>query len=131
MNGRESLAYVQGNLQLKTSAETEGCFECACAGDVSFSALQAKDEPLAKMLGPDVYRRRVLLDFAKVGFLDSTGVSWLITCQKRFAKDGGIMVLHSMPPLARAVIDLLRLNKILHLQPDIGAARTYALRAKP
>jgi anti-anti-sigma factor len=122
-------AIVQDNLDLTVFAENEGCTEIECAGDVGFATVQPENEPLLQLLGPDVYSRRVLLNFEKVGQLYTSGISWLIICRKRFAQNGGVLVLHSISPLVNQVIKLLNLERVLHIRPDLPSARAFALQA--
>ena len=58
-------------------------------------------EPLSDLLGPDVYQGRVLLDMSEVEVLDSSGVSWLLSCHKKFRTAEGNLLLHSLSRLGR------------------------------
>src|SRR5947209_5978973 len=87
--------------------------------------------PLAAAAGPDVYARRVLLGLEGVTWLDTWGIGWLMSCHKRFLKDGGRLVLHSVPPAVEPSLRLLRLDQVLHLAADEAAARRLALAGAP
>ncbi len=72
---------------------------------------------------PDVYSRRVLLDLAGTEYIDSTGVSWLLTCHKRCREGGGKLVLHSLNPLVKQVLQVLKLDRVLHIADSADKAR--------
>lgn len=102
-----------------------------CEGTVSSADISADGgDPLEQLLGEDVFSRRVLLDMNKVPFIDSSGVSWLISRHGRFADGGGILVLHSVPPVVQQVFDLLRLHQVLNLARDEAAAYAVASKGK-
>jgi hypothetical protein len=58
-------------------------------------------------------------------------VSWLIINHKRFREGGGMLVLHSVPPLVDQVFRLLKMYLVLNIQPDEAAARAAALGGRP
>ena len=85
-----------------------------CEEDISMTLLPEGD-PLVAAVGDgvdNVYTRVVLLNCQGTKFIDSSGLSWLLICQKRFKESGGRLILHSVPPLVRQPIDLLRLDKV-------------------
>lgn len=79
-------------------------------------------EPLGDALGSQAYHHRVLLDMAGVELLDSSGVSWLLSCNKRFREGGGRLVLHSMSDIAHNVIKVLNLQSVFRIAPDVEQA---------
>lgn len=98
-------------------------------GKVTQNAFGAQDEPLRSQFGPDVYRQGVLVDLSGSEFLDSRGVGWMLKCHKRFREAGGIFVLHSIPPVIREVLDVLRMDLVFDLADDEQAARAKASAA--
>jgi anti-sigma B factor antagonist len=101
-----------------------------CAEDLSLLEVQQADLALDNLLGPDCYRRRVLLNLARASYIDSAGVGWLLLCHKRFQEAGGCLVLHSLPPMVVHVFELLGLSSILNLADDEEAARALAERGR-
>ena len=98
-----------------------------CEGHISVSGAGPEGpNPLDDVLGPSGFARKVLVDLTKATFLDSSGVSWLIRCQNEFARHGGMLVLHSMPPVVKQVFDLLRLSSLFNLAADQPAAEALA-----
>lgn len=112
-------------------AETDEYVHLACAGDLDFAALPAEGNPLAELIGPEGYTRRVLLNCERLLFLDTAGISWLIEQHKRFVASGGRLVLYAVPPVVEQLLKLLQLQRVLHVSPDLPAARALALGDKP
>jgi anti-anti-sigma factor len=127
----EGQELVEAGLHLRVTAMADNCVQVECAGNVDAAALPAGSDLLARLLGADIYSRRVLLDFEKVEILDTGGITWLIESQKRFEQGGGRLVVHSLPPLACQVIKLLHVDRLVNIQPDLAAARVFARGGKP
>ena len=83
-------------------------------------------DPFRQILGPDVYKRTVLLDMQQSNYLDSMCVGWLLSAHKRFRENGGRLVIHSLQPLASNVISLLRLNTVFQMAGDTQKALDLA-----
>jgi anti-sigma B factor antagonist len=98
-----------------------------CEGQITLSHIKPGLDHLEQVAGLGVYSRRVLLDLEKTSYIDSAGIGWLMTCHKRFKSYGGRMVLHSIPPLIRQTLDLLKLHRIFALAVDEESARRMAL----
>ena len=82
----------------------------------------ASSDLLGGTLAPVGYDRRVLLSLADVTFVDSTGLGWLLKCNKLFRDAGGTLVIHSIPPVVLDVINVMRLSQILKLCDDEESA---------
>lgn len=76
------------------------------------------DEPLSMAIGSEAYQRRVLLNLSAVTRMDTSGVNWLLTLQKRMDAVGGRLVLHSLSPAARSVVRVLNLHGALRVAAD-------------
>jgi len=96
------------------------------AGSVTQQEVVLLADPLSDLLGPEAYHRRVCMDLGNTGFLDSSGINWLILCHKRFREHGGRMVLHSTPPLVMNVIKILKLQRVLDIADNPQAAKALA-----
>ncbi|QDU95364.1 STAS domain-containing protein [Lignipirellula cremea] len=88
------------------------------SGSLDFHQLSPLDEPLSDVLGHDAYKKTVIMNMRAVDTLDSSGVGWLLTCQKQFRSSGGSLVLHSLSPTARNVLRVLNLQRVLRLADD-------------
>ena len=82
-------------------------------GKITQSDISPLREPLSDLLGPEVYEGRVLLDMSEVEVLDSSGVSWLLSCHKKFRTSDGNLLLHSLSPSVSNVLRVLNLDTIL------------------
>ena len=118
-------------MQLFLTSEDENVTCVAAQGDISQSRFPANvSNPLEDLLGPECYKRRVLLDLNQAGFIDSSGIGWLMACHRRFLAGGGQLVVHSVPPMIDQVMQLLRLPTILTIKPDQAAALALVAPAK-
>ena len=118
-------------MQLTLTSQNDTAICVAVQGDISQSRFPANvNNPLEDLLGSDCYQRRVVLDFEQGGFIDSSGIGWLMACHKRFLAAGGLIVLCSLPPMIEQVIQLLRLHSILTIKPDPAAALALVSQVK-
>jgi anti-anti-sigma factor len=103
-------------------SEREGVTCVAIAGRITFGTLEPGQDPLTPQV-PDIYSRRVMFDLSGTDYIDSTGVSWLLTCHKRCREAGGKLVLHSINPMVKQVLQVLKLEKVLRLADNAEGAR--------
>lgn len=82
-----------------------------------------KQNPFESVLGPAWSTTKVLLDMKPVSFIDSSAIGWLIDANKQFKAQGGKLVLHSIQPKVRQVLDLLHLGKALTMTDGETAGR--------
>lgn len=109
-------------MRLELLSEDGGIARLAVAGDVTQKTLAAVADPLTGLLGESGYSRSVALDLHSVDTLDSSGVGWLLACQKRFRTAGGTFVLHSLSPFVRDTLKVLKMHLIFRLAEDEKAA---------
>jgi anti-anti-sigma factor len=110
-------------MELFLTAEDDASTSIVVQGDISQSQFPANtNNPLEELLGPDCYKRNVLMDLNQGGFIDSSGIGWLMGCNRRFQAAGGRLILHSVPPMIEQVIQLLRLQSILVIKTDQASA---------
>lgn len=119
-------APLQGEMRLRLIGEQEGALHVDGEGDLCPTELLPGNDPLVQLLGPEVFSRKVLLGLEKATFLDTRGVSWLVSWHANFQEAGGVLVLHSLPPRVRYVLRLLRLDQVLHTAADLAAAHARA-----
>jgi len=63
-------------------------------------------------------RSRLVLDLAGVTFIDSSGLSVLVTTLKTARAAGGDVVLLRLPPTVRSLIQLTRLHRVFLIFDD-------------
>jgi ABC-type transporter Mla MlaB component len=114
------------DLELSLSAEEADQVLVQCAGDIRLPDFQPEKDPLVKLLGPQVYSRKVLLNLERANLLDTSGISWLIHCHENCERAGGMLVLHAIPLRIRHLLQLLHLDHLLHTTTDLASAREIA-----
>jgi ABC-type transporter Mla MlaB component len=128
MNSTTLPTLREWNLELSLQADEPDLLQIQCAGDVILPDFRPENEPLVKLLGPQVYSRKLLLDMEKTNCLDTSGISWLIFCHERCQRAGGDLILYAIPLRVRYVLQLLRMEDLLHTAADLAAARAIALK---
>ncbi|MDX1948637.1 MAG: STAS domain-containing protein [Pirellulaceae bacterium] len=84
-------------------------------GRVTQQDLISHRDPLYDLLGPEGYRRQVRLDLSETSYLDSSGVSWLLTCQRRIREAGGRLTLCRPHPVIANVLRVLKLEAVFEV----------------
>ena len=102
--------------------ERDGVTTVAIVGRITFATLEPGQELLTAEVS-DIHSRRVLFDLSGTDYIDSTGVSWLLTCHKKCREAGGKMIIHSLNPLVKQVLQVLRLDRVLHIAENAEKAR--------
>jgi len=69
---------------------------------------------------PDV--RQVVLDLSRVEFIDSAGCGVLVWLHKELLQRGGGLTVSNVTAPVRAMFDILRMQRVLHIQPPASAA---------
>src|SRR5947208_1436562 len=72
-------------MRLNLLPSEDGITRLASEGDITLLEVQGCVNPLQGVLGPDGFRRRVLLSLEQSCFIDSAGVGWLILSHKKFS----------------------------------------------
>jgi anti-anti-sigma factor len=115
-------------MHLKLISDDDHLTLVEVSGRITPDSFSHESEPLAALLGPGTYHRRVLLSLANSEYINSSGVGWLLVCHKRFRDAGGRLVIHSIPQLIRSVLDVLKMDQVFHLAGDADSARHMAAR---
>ncbi|WP_299490234.1 STAS domain-containing protein [uncultured Shewanella sp.] len=68
---------------------------------------------------------RLIMDLHQVEFIDSSGLSVLISAMKKANQEGGEVVLLSPSDGVRALIELTRLHQVFHIYESQPAAIDY------
>jgi anti-anti-sigma factor len=96
-------------------------------GEITMRDFSAEGpDPFETLLGAGWGAHKVVLDFSRVTFVDSSAIGWLMTCRREFDRNGGLFLVHSIQPRVRQVLDLLRVGKALPLLADERAALAAA-----
>lgn len=65
---------------------------------------------------------KLILDLAGVSFMDSSGLSVLISAYKAVQAKGGDLVLLNLTPMVQSLIELTRLQQVFEIFTDKAAA---------
>lgn len=117
-------------MQISIASQSNGVTLVDLRGKVTQRDISPFDDPLGELLGNGAYQGTVLLSLEEVEVLDSSGVSWLLTCHKRFRDAGGRLVLHSVSPIAANVFKVLNMQRVFCLAEDERSARGIAVGDK-
>ena len=106
------------------SIEREGFVRVALDGNLVAGTFNTADNnPMQNLLGQTWFNNRVVLDMQKCEYMDSCAIGWLMACHKGFRDNGGKMVLHSVQPRVKQLLDLLRIGTIISLASDEPSAK--------
>jgi anti-anti-sigma factor len=111
------------------SIDKDGIIRVAVDGPITYEGVLSEKNPMASLLGENWFTNRVILDLAKTHFIDSAAIGWLISTHKEFKNKGGALVVHSIRPPVRQVLDLLKVGKVMGLAENEAVAREMAQRA--
>lgn len=113
-------------MKLTVISRDEQAIHVGCEGTVTLIPAGRQRAVFEDLLGPGCFARVVLLDVARMDYMDSSGISWLVLSHKYFVQEGGLLVIHSLPPALRRIADMMHLSSVLHLAVDEPAARALA-----
>ena len=113
-------------MQFAITSQDNDVTRVELSGRVTQRDISPFDDPLGDLIGAGCYGQRVLLGMQDVEILDSSGVSYLLTCQKRFRQAGGTLVLHSVSPIAASVLKVLNLHQVFEIAADVSSALQLA-----
>jgi anti-anti-sigma factor len=110
------------------SIEKQGLIRVAAEENVTAADFSADGpDPLAKLLGATWSSNKVLMDFSRVAYIDSSAVGWLITCHRAFKDAGGMFIVHSIQPSVKQILDVLKIGKVVALAENEEAAQALAM----
>ena len=101
-----------GDLQLVVSS-VDSHHEVRLLGELDMSTAPQLREELSRLADGGV--TVVTLDLSDLAFIDSTGLTTLITGLKRFRQEGGDMTLRSPTPATRKVLEITGLTEVFSI----------------
>ena len=66
--------------------------------------------------------RKILIDFARTSYIDSSGLGALVSLSKRVRESGGELRLAALNDDLATLFELTRLDTLFHIAPDRSAA---------
>lgn len=106
-------------LRLSTVHADEVTAVLAVAGEIDIGTVGDLSKALSDLLnGPRL--RRLVLDFAEVGFLDASGIAALVTAHRSGRDRGTTVELINCRPLPQRVLEITGMDKVLLASDDDG-----------
>ncbi len=111
------------------SIERQGYVRVATDGNITAGdfALSAGRNPFENILGANWAGQRVLLSMENTTYIDSSAIGWLISCQKAFKAAGGAIVIHSIRPGVKQMLELLKISRIVPVADNENAGKAMLL----
>ncbi len=97
--------------------------EVRLSGRITSDAVAEKADRLRQLLGDRAHAGMLLVDLSGTSFLDSSGIGWLLDQHRKCTKAGGLLILHSIPPMVSRVLQLMNLQQVFRIAADAGSAR--------
>jgi anti-anti-sigma factor len=113
-------------MKLSVQTEEDGLVHLHNDGEIRLGDQLRERSSVEDLLGPDCYKRRILLDLENTSYIDSAGVGWLVKFHKLCQQSGGLLVLHSLPPAILAILRLLHMERFLRIVDDEMSAMALA-----
>ena len=126
MNATSHPTLREWDLELSLQAAEKDLLYLTCRGAISLPDFQPEKDPLLKLLGPEVYSRKLMLNMEHASLLDTSGISWLIHCHEACGRAGGILVLYAIPRRVRYILQLLQMEHLFHTAADVTDAQALA-----
>ena len=106
---------------MELSHETRGAVEVVTlSGKLDATVASTARDKLRALI--DGGRERLVIDLAAVSFVDSSGLSALVTAFKTSRNAGGDVALTSLQPTVRSVMELTRLHHVFGVYDDVDTA---------
>lgn len=113
-------------MKLKIDSQQAGCCNMSLSGRISQTTLGGQADQLSQLLGESNYNQNILLSLRETDYIDSSGIGWLLSTDKKIRNAGGKLVLHSVPLDVQHVFGLMKLHKVLAIAKDQQDATSTA-----
>lgn len=96
------------------------------SGRISQNGEANPEETFRKFLGESNFNNKVLLSLKQTEYIDSSGIGWILSTDKKIRAAGGKLVLHSLPLDVQHVFGLMKLQLVLNIAKDRAQAESLA-----
>ncbi len=100
-------------MKIQTRQGGQGVDILALEGELDFHATVEVRDTLSKLT--DKQASQVLIDFAGVSYIDSSGLAIFVEAFQKIKRSGGKLVLFGLIPAVRSVFEIARLDSIFRL----------------
>lgn len=101
-----------------TTEHVEGAAVIALCGELDLASAPALDAVVGRMISQG--HCRLVLDLADLGFIDTVGLSGLLTAHRRARAANGWLVVRAASPRLRRLLETTGLDRTLHLEDRDG-----------
>jgi anti-anti-sigma factor len=107
----------ESNVRLIESSRTEGnALVVAVAGEVSLQNSPVLRKELMELIGRHK-PERVILNLARVSYMDSSAIAVLVEVLRKVGKAGKV-ILATLQPRVRGILEIARLNEVFKFVAD-------------
>ena len=82
-------------------------------GDLDFHSSPEVRSALSKLA--EKQTKKILIDLAKVSYIDSSGLATFVELFQKLKRSGGKLILFNLNPTVRSVFEIAKLDSIFHL----------------
>jgi anti-sigma B factor antagonist len=105
-----------------TTRALPGAAVIELSGEVDGSAAAVLTDAYARAVTPDSDPSTVVLDFAAVDYINSTGIALIVSVLARARAERRKVVACGLSPHYREIFDITRLSDFIELFPDLDGA---------
>jgi len=113
---------MEDTITVRTELVSENCILISLAGRFDTASVNTMKEVFKDLIGGAV--TKVIVDMSQVSFVDSAGLSALVSALKLVRRIGGDMVIAGMQPQAETVFSLTMLDQVIPIYADRQEALT-------
>jgi anti-anti-sigma factor len=107
---------MEDTITIRTELVSENCILINLAGRFDATSVNTMKEVFKDLIGGAV--NQVVVDMSQVSFVDSAGLSALVSALKLVRRIGGDMVIAGMQPQAKTVFALTMLDQVIPIYAD-------------
>ena len=107
-------------MTIRTEPINEDCVVVTLDGRFDASNADAAKEALKRVIDGNV--TTVIVDLTQVPFIDSAGLSTLVSSLKQARSAGGNVLLSGVQPQTRTVFELTMLDRVFTIHPTVQSA---------
>jgi len=98
-------------------AEQDGVTVVSVEGEINISTAPGLKKEFEKIKGA-----HILVNLAKVGYVDSSGLATLVELLKKTRVKGGSLALSHLSDKVKSLFEITKLDKLFNIFPDDAAA---------
>lgn len=98
----------------------DGLAICRIEGDVNLRAAPDIKKTFAGLI--DQKPPRIVINFSKVSYIDSSGLGMLVETLKRVKAYGGCLKLTNLSSMIKSMFEIIKFDKIFDILPDEESA---------